>query len=869
MTLFQKSLIIPTLTITMLGMLVLGWVMGGDKWEENVGSTEGRFTTQQATFSMSWDLWLWPLNCSSIDLKTCTNKSAPDCVTVTVVNQYRTENEIREKCKTFTIPWSTWNKTKDWSPERDRILEAKWYKPSYWWIVDYWLSCNEHLIESVEITASKCTVWKTRTVTIWNGVNDVKDFDFKLYLKSIGHKLSANPAILSSCDHKFRQICTDTGKKDSSWEKLGRRIRDHGHNWGVDLYEYFKDPNGNGCYPEDLNNTVVECIPKKIPGYSQRTKDTKMDCDEGVKGPASNNCGYKFMYPDRDGDGYGDKNHEWILSCPKRTKDGHGNRIHWYPLVDNKKDVCDSIPQITTTPKWSSTKFYADQDGDKYPFLWGTYEASCPPRDPNTNWMLPRSDNTRDCNDNDKSIVLGCKTCDPKDPSCPVMCTPCEEKTIRVNVGGWGVWTVQTPQYQNITKYVIDTPRCDKWKVDNIYETRNKYLWSCIDNGSTFKVDCTCEKKDRTLTQTCIDWRNENPNGSWWFYDYDCDGVMHGEDCNDCDPTNKDVTECKQYQDAYPWLNIEITNKFINFFIDLNKYFMVFGLQWSDDERFTHYRETFTLWPLGTVVDIWANRIREDVWLKKDTLLKILATWFKDFTELELKALKNTIKSMKADDIRWLELNTRDFINGVQDTDLKNILFENAEVLKKIINMETELKNWFQYGSAFNDIMVLINLKNPNWRVSWFAEVEKIFNGFVGNLLRDLHEIVNPKDLIFQSLTNLLNISPQAWSVAIVAIEHFAHLNYNMDLVNDFKEKYTEFYLYASNQRVCPYAPLPGVVDPNNCTRDYDKISNDPTYIQLKKSLEDTMQQISNRYSEYHKLCIYDERAQKNPWVKK
>ena len=38
-------------------------------------------------------------------------------------------------------------------------------------------------------------------------------------------------------------------------------------------------------------------------------------------------------------------------------------------MVDNKKDVCDTIPQITTKVRSSSTKFYADNDGDTYPFL--------------------------------------------------------------------------------------------------------------------------------------------------------------------------------------------------------------------------------------------------------------------------------------------------------------------------------------------------------------------------------------------------------------------------------------------------------------------------------------------------------------------
>jgi hypothetical protein len=62
---FPKSLLIPTLTITTLGVLILGWVMMGEKWEENVSRTEWRFTTQGDPDTDISNLWY-------IDSTTCT-----------------------------------------------------------------------------------------------------------------------------------------------------------------------------------------------------------------------------------------------------------------------------------------------------------------------------------------------------------------------------------------------------------------------------------------------------------------------------------------------------------------------------------------------------------------------------------------------------------------------------------------------------------------------------------------------------------------------------------------------------------------------------------------------------------------------------
>jgi hypothetical protein len=74
MTPFQKLILIPTLTITTLGVLVLGWVMMGDKQPVEIQNTT--FTTQQVktTFTVSW----WT-TMTTIDPNTCMTTEIPVC----------------------------------------------------------------------------------------------------------------------------------------------------------------------------------------------------------------------------------------------------------------------------------------------------------------------------------------------------------------------------------------------------------------------------------------------------------------------------------------------------------------------------------------------------------------------------------------------------------------------------------------------------------------------------------------------------------------------------------------------------------------------------------------------------------------------
>jgi hypothetical protein len=73
MTLFQKSLLIPTLTITTLGVLILGWVMMGDK-QQPIEMQNTTFTTQQVV-SVSWATE----TITTIDPNTCMTTEIPAC----------------------------------------------------------------------------------------------------------------------------------------------------------------------------------------------------------------------------------------------------------------------------------------------------------------------------------------------------------------------------------------------------------------------------------------------------------------------------------------------------------------------------------------------------------------------------------------------------------------------------------------------------------------------------------------------------------------------------------------------------------------------------------------------------------------------
>jgi Putative metal-binding motif len=74
MTSFQKSLLIPTLTITTLGVLIFGWVMMNSKWEESIETEKESFTTQQVV-SVSWATE----TITTIDPNTCMTTEIPAC----------------------------------------------------------------------------------------------------------------------------------------------------------------------------------------------------------------------------------------------------------------------------------------------------------------------------------------------------------------------------------------------------------------------------------------------------------------------------------------------------------------------------------------------------------------------------------------------------------------------------------------------------------------------------------------------------------------------------------------------------------------------------------------------------------------------
>ncbi len=148
---FSSSLLIPTLTITTLGVMILGWVFV-NKNTQNEGKSEteiASFTTQQ-TYNVWWVWfipWLWATECSITP--ECT---APDCLTITVAKIWWDWLDKENTCKSFKIPTTTWEKAKDWGTTIvNSVLSAKWFDPIDW-VVDNWLLCKWAIWPDVIIT---------------------------------------------------------------------------------------------------------------------------------------------------------------------------------------------------------------------------------------------------------------------------------------------------------------------------------------------------------------------------------------------------------------------------------------------------------------------------------------------------------------------------------------------------------------------------------------------------------------------------------------------------------------------------------------------------------------------------------------------
>ena len=233
------------------------------------------------------------------------------------------------------------------------------------------------------------------------------------------------------------------------------------------------------------------------------------------------------LYPDVDGDGYGDKNASYLLACPGEEPPGYvENNLDCddgsADINPDADELCDGVDnncnqEVDENPIDGIT-YYLDADRDGYGGFGGTIEACGPPDG--------YADNQTDCNDANPDINPGAtEVCDGLDNNCdtivdnvldPPLCSSQEgvcngAVMICTGFGGWQ--DCDTPEYEESEESCdgLDND-CDgitDEETDSSCDDGNPCTTNVCDNGTcTNPPDdgAPCDTGDACTTgDVCID----------------------------------------------------------------------------------------------------------------------------------------------------------------------------------------------------------------------------------------------------------------------------------------------------------------------------------------------------------------------------